>query len=89
MEKHNIPNSFQKDERVKLLEEMAKELSEAPSNQKMTVFLSIQRRISQQNLTFTNNERNLLIQALTADMNEEEKKRAELIQTLAQKLSHP
>lgn len=89
MEHNKIPNSFQSDTRINLLMQMAKELSDAPKDQKMAVFLSIQKRANQQNLSFTPNERTLLIQALTSDMNEEEKKRVELIQTLASKLSRP
>lgn len=87
MAEQNIPNSFDTDARMHLLLQMAKELSDAPQNQKMAVFLSVQKRASQQNLSFTRQERELLIQALTADMNEDEKRRVELIQTLASRLS--
>lgn len=87
MAEQNIPNFFDTDARMRLLMQMAKELSDAPQNQKMAVFLSVQKRASQQKLSFTRQERELLIQALTADMNEDEKRRVELIQTLASRLS--
>lgn len=68
------------------LSEYAKRLSEAPRDQKLDVFLSIQKEASQNKVTFSAEDRTILLQVLTEQMTEEEKKRAELIQKLASKL---
>lgn len=72
--------------RLKKLSEYAKELSECPPNKKMDVFLSIQRKARQESFSFSDEERELLLQVLTEHMTPEEKKRIELIRKLASKL---
>ena len=72
-------------ERLSMLMTYAKELADAPQNQKISVFLSIQRKASQNQIAFTEAERDLLLQSLTEHMSDEEKKRVELIRTLAAK----
>ena len=74
------------DTRISLLMAYAKELANAPQNQKMAVFLSIQQRAAQNKISFTESERDLLLNTLTEHMSEEEKKRVELIKSLAAKL---
>lgn len=74
------------DERFSLLMAYAKELADAPQNQKMNVFLSIQQKANQNRISFTESERDLLLNTLTKHMSEEEKKRVELIKSLAAKL---
>lgn len=75
-------------ERLSTLMSYAKELADAPQNQKMSVFLAIQKKSSQNQISFTESERNFLLQTLTEHMSEEEKKRVELIRTLAAKLGN-
>lgn len=75
-------------ERLSTLMTYAKELADAPKNQKMTVFLSIQSKASQNQIAFTEAERDLLLQTLTKHMSDEEKKRVELIRSLASKLGN-
>ena len=87
---HSFPSdkhaSALDDERFSLLMAYAKELADAPQNQKMNVFLSIQRKANQNRISFTESERDLLLNTLTEHMSEEEKKRVELIKSLAAKL---
>ena len=77
---------MKQDERFSILMAYAKELADAPQQQKMTVFFNIQQKAKENKISFTQEERTLLIQELTAHMTDEEKKRVELIQSLASKL---
>lgn len=89
------PNSFPNDERLanldpkrlEMLMSYAAELSSAPSDQKMSVFLSITQRTAREHISFTPEERSILIQVLTEEMSEEEKKRVKMLQTLASRYS--
>ena len=74
-------------ERIDELMKFANELAAAPQDQKMAVFLSIQQRASNNHVAFSNEERQVLIHVLTEHMSPEEKKKVELIQTLAAKLT--
>ena len=94
--KHNQPNqTFKTDQRLRHLDQerltklmsYAKELSDAPADQKMQTFLSINKRASNENISFSGEERDLLIQVLTEHMTPEEKKRVELIQSLASRFA--
>lgn len=88
-------HTFQKDQRLEHLDQerlatlmsYAKELSDAPQDQKMQTFLSINKRAAKENISFSGEERDLLIQVLTEHMTPEEKKRVELIKSLASKFS--
>ncbi len=71
--------------RVSALCSLAEELSGAPKEQKVAVFLSVSQKAAAMNLNFSPNERDLFIDILTKDMPPEEKKRVRLIQSLALK----
>lgn len=73
--------------RIALLMDFAKELSEAPQNDKMNCFISINKRAVAQKMTFSEDERDLLLSVLTEQMSPEEKKKVTLIQTLASRLN--
>lgn len=73
--------------KLSLLQDMAKELGEAPENQKMAAFLSVNQRAAENHISFTPAERDLILSILTEDMAPEEKKRVQLIKNLAAKLS--
>lgn len=95
MNKNNRNRDLHKDQRLSHLDperlsrllSYAKELSEAPQNQKMNTFLSIHQRASGQNISFSEEERDLLIQVLTEHMSPDEKKRVEMILTFASRFS--
>ena len=74
-------------DRLEELIKFANELSSAPQDQKMAVFLSIQQRARQNQMAFSNDEKQLLLNVLTEQMTPDEKHRVELIQKLASKLS--
>lgn len=74
-------------ERLSQLLSFAKELSDAPQNQKLNTLLSINQKASEKNLSFTAEERALLIHVLTEQLTPEEKKRAEVIRTIASRFS--
>lgn len=69
--------------KMSLLLSFAKELETAPKNQKMAVFLSINQRAAADHITFSDQERDLLISILTEDMPPEEKNKVRLIRNLA------
>ncbi len=73
--------------RVSALCSLADELSNAPKDQKMAVFLSVSQKAAAMNLSFSPKERELFIDILTKDMPPEEKKRVQLIQSLALKMN--
>lgn len=66
-------------EKLSLLLSFADELSAAPNQQKMSVFLKLNQQIKERNLFFSGEERDLLFQILTEHMNPEEKKKAGMI----------
>lgn len=73
--------------KLSLLQDMARELGEAPENRKMAAFLSVNQRAMEKHISFTPAERDLILSILTEDMAPEEKKRVQLIKNLAAKLS--
>ena len=74
-------------DRLSQLLSYAKELSEAPPDQKMNTFLSINQRAAGQKIAFSRDERDLLIHVLTEQLSPEERKRVEIIRNLTSKLS--
>lgn len=74
-------------EKLRLLTAYAKELQSAPDDQKMNVFLSINKSASEKNINFSSQERELLIAALTDGMTQEEKNKVRIIQNLMSKFS--
>jgi len=72
--------------KLSLLLSFARELENAPENQKMNVFLSINQRASESHISFSPADRDLLISILTEGMSPEEKNRVRLIQSLAAKM---
>lgn len=73
-------------ERLDRLIQMANTLSRTPDQQKTAAFLSIMQEMHSQNLTFTQEEQNLLFDLLTENMNEKEKKQAMMIRKLSSQL---
>ena len=73
-------------ERLATLQTFASELASAPQNQKMSTFLSINKRASDMHVMFSKEERDLLIEVLTENMTAEEKHRVSIIQNLSAKL---
>jgi len=82
---------FQKDKRLQNLDprrldrllRMADRLSNAPENQKMSVFLSLMQEMQASKLTFSKEEQELLFFILTENMDEKEKKKAAMIRQLS------
>ncbi len=70
-------------QRIELLTTLAKELSAAPQEQKMQVFMNIMQTARDKNLNFTPSEQDLLFASLTEHMTVEEKKKAMFIRNLA------
>lgn len=74
-------------DRLSLLMDFAKELADAPQNDKMSCFMSINKRAADKKMIFSNDERDLLLSVLTEQMSPEEKKKVTLIRTLASRLN--
>lgn len=74
---------------LRLLQTYAKELQTAPENRKMSTFLSINRSISEKNINFTAEERELLFAALTEGMTSEDKSRLKIIRSFMEKFQTP
>ena len=72
--------------RLAMLTAFAKELSEAPAEQKMPVFLSINQKAAAGGMNFTPDERELLVSVLTENMSKEEKAKVQLIRNLASRM---
>ena len=73
--------------KLRLLSDFAKRLSKASGNQKYAVFLEFNQQLNQAGHPLSQEERMLLFSILTEEMTPEEKKKAQLIQELAKKLS--
>lgn len=95
MEQNNPFDTWKNDPRLKhmdpdrlaLLMEFAKELANAPQNDKMGCFMSINKKAADKKMVFSNDERDLLLSVLTEQMSPEEKKKVTLIRALASKLN--
>ena len=72
--------------KLSLLSRLADRLRAAPQAEKMNALLSLSQEAAQAGLSFTSEETGLLFSILTEDLSPEEKKRAQLVQTLAAKL---
>ena len=70
-------------ERLHSLSEMAEMLKNAPQNQKMTTFLSLQKNFISEGKNFSDTERELLISVLSEGLSPEDKKRMQMIQKLS------
>lgn len=73
--------------KLQLLDQFFAQLSNAPSSQKLPLFLELNRKLSAAGLAFSPEERSLLFTILTENMSPEERKQAELIRDLAARLS--
>ena len=73
--------------KLQLLDQFFAQLSNAPSSQKLPLFLELNRKLSASGLTFSPEERSLLFTILTENMSPGERKQAELIRNLAARLS--
>lgn len=69
--------------RLALLSGFAETLKNTPDNQKMNAFLTVNRQAAEQGLQFTKAESELLITILSEELSPAEKKRVEMIKTLA------
>lgn len=69
--------------RLSALRSMAGELETAPDGQKMAAFLSVSQRAAREHISFSPEERELLIQILMEHMSGEERKKAEAVKRLA------
>ena len=73
--------------KLQLLDQFSAQLSNAPSSQKLPLFLELNRKLSASGLAFSPEERSLLFTILTENMSPGERKQAELIRDLAARLS--
>ena len=73
--------------KLQLLDQFSAQLSNAPSSQKLPLFLELNRKLSAAGLAFSPEERSLLFTILTENMSPGERKQAELIRDLAARLS--
>ena len=73
--------------KLQLLDQFSAQLSNAPSSQKLPLFLELNRKLSAAGLAFSPEERSLLFTILTENMSPGERKQAELIRNLAARLS--
>lgn len=69
--------------KLALLTRFAADLEQAPQNQKMNTFLSLNKQAMEQGLSFSQDETSLLISILTEGLSPEEKKKVQMIQNLA------
>ena len=73
--------------KLQLLDQFSAQLSNAPSSQKLPLFLELNRKLSASGLAFSPEARSLLFTILTENMSPGEQKQAELIRDLAARLS--
>ena len=73
--------------KLQLLDQFSAQLSNAPSSQKLPLFLELNRKLSAAGLAFSPEERSLLFTILTENISPGERKQAELIRDLAARLS--
>lgn len=95
MNNNNKSSNFQQDRRLENLDPerlsqllvFAKELSDAPQDQKLNTLLSISKQASEKNISFSADERTLLMKVLTEHLSPEEKKRVEMIRIFSSRFS--
>lgn len=73
-------------DRLAMLTAFAQELSNAPADQKMQVFMNISKKSSASGMNFTSDERELLISVLTENMSPEDKAKVQLIRNLTSRM---
>lgn len=73
-------------ERLQILFDMAEQLKQAPPNQKFPVFLSLQKNVSVMGISFSDDERELLLSVLTEGMSQEDLKKVQMIRNLSDQM---
>lgn len=69
------------------IEAFADRIRHTPKNQLIPVFMSLQTETRQRNLEFTNDETELLVSILTADMDPSQRQKLEMLKFFAKKLA--
>lgn len=73
--------------KLEYLNEFADRVRQAPKNRLMATFLSLNMEASQKGIQFTDQETELLVSILTANMSPSEKKRLDTLKMLSRRLS--
>lgn len=74
-------------EKLAYLTELAETVQKTPKNQLMSVFMALNMDASKKDMKFSDQETELLVSILTADMNEGEKKKLDMLRMLSKKLA--
>lgn len=74
-------------EKLAYLTELAETVQKTPKNQLMSVFMALNMDASKKDMKFSDQETELLVSILTADMNEGEKKKLDMLRILSKKLA--
>lgn len=73
-------------EHLQMLYEMAEQLKQAPSNEKLSVFLSIRKQAADAGISFNDQERDLLFSVLTEGMSQDDLKKVQMIRKLSEQI---
>lgn len=76
-------------EKLNYLTELAEKVQKTPKNQLLSVFMALNMDANKSGMKFSDQETDLLVSILTADMNDGEKKKLDTLRMLSQKLSKP
>ncbi|MFT4105316.1 MAG: hypothetical protein QM657_06085 [Lacrimispora sp.] len=74
-------------QKISLLTEFAKRVESAPKDQLLPTLLSLNAEASKKGIQFNDEETDLLMSIMSANMNENEKKRMETLRLLSRNLS--
>lgn len=74
-------------EKLNYLTELADKVQNTPKNQLLSVFMALNMDANKSGMRFSDQETELLVSILTADMNEGEKKKLDTLRLLSKKLS--
>lgn len=74
-------------EKLNYLVELADKVQKTPKNQLLSVFMALNMDAGKSGMRFSDQETDLLVSILTADMNEGEKKKLDTLRLLSQKLA--
>jgi len=74
-------------EKLNYLTELADKVQNTPKNQLLSVFMALNMDANKSDMRFSDQETDLLVSILTADMNEGEKKKLDTLRLLSKKLS--
>ena len=74
-------------EKLNYLTELADKVQNTPKNQLLSVFMALNMDANKSGMRFSDQETDLLVSILTADMNEGEKKKLDTLRLLSKKLS--